>query len=86
MDQWKECALKSRYLLDQIYTMTGGGKTRKEFENIEPMLDMVQDIKIGDKLMGDDSKPRIVLSLARGREQMYKVIPIVINESAKLNI
>ena len=46
MDQWKECALKSRYLLDQIYTMTGGGKTRKEFENIEPMLDMVQDIII----------------------------------------
>ncbi len=46
LDQWKECALKSRYLLDQIYNMTGGGKTRKEFENIEPMLDMVQDIKI----------------------------------------
>ena len=46
MEEWKECALKSRYLLDQIYTMTGGGKTRKEFENIEPMLDMIQDIKI----------------------------------------
>ena len=46
MEEWKECALKSRYLLDQIYTMTGGGKTRKEFENIEPMLDMIQDINI----------------------------------------
>lgn len=36
---------------------------------------MVQDIKVGDKLMGPDSTPRNVLSLARGREKMYKVTP-----------
>lgn len=35
----------------------------------------VEDIKVGDVLMGDDSKPRNVLSLARGREEMYDVIP-----------
>jgi superfamily II DNA or RNA helicase len=33
----------------------------------------VQDIKVGDVLMGDDSRPRNVLSLARGKEQMYKI-------------
>ena len=33
----------------------------------------VQDIVIGDQLMGDDSTPRKVLSLASGREQMYRV-------------
>lgn len=33
----------------------------------------VEDVKAGDKLMGDDSKPRNVLSLARGREMMYWV-------------
>ena len=33
----------------------------------------VQDIIIGDLLMGDDSTPRKVLTLARGREQMYKI-------------
>jgi len=33
----------------------------------------VQDIKVGDILMGDDSTPRNVLTLARGREQMYKI-------------
>ena len=33
----------------------------------------VQDINIGDVLMGDDSTPRNVLTLARGREQMYKI-------------
>lgn len=35
----------------------------------------VQDIVVGDQLMGPDSKPRNVLSLARGQETMYKVIP-----------
>jgi superfamily II DNA or RNA helicase len=33
----------------------------------------VQDVIIGDKLMGDDSSHRNVLSLARGRENMYRV-------------
>ena len=37
-------------------------------------IKMVQDIVIGDKLMGDDSKPRNVIKLARGKEQMYKII------------
>ena len=36
-------------------------------------IKMVQNIKVGDKLMGDDSKPREVLSLARGQEQMYRI-------------
>ena len=34
----------------------------------------VQDIVVGDQLMGDDSTSRRVLSLARGREMMYRVI------------
>lgn len=38
-------------------------------------IKMVQDVKVGDQLMGDDSTPRNVLSLARGREMMYDVIP-----------
>ena len=33
----------------------------------------VQDIKFGDAVMGPDSRPRIVLSLAHGREQMYEI-------------
>lgn len=33
----------------------------------------VQDVKIGDKLMGDDNTPREVLKLVRGFEQMYRV-------------
>ena len=34
-------------------------------------LKNVEDIIVGDKLMGSDSTPRTVLSLARGREEMY---------------
>jgi hypothetical protein len=45
LDQWKECALKSRFLLDQIHKMTGGAKS-EQFSNIEPFIDMVQDISI----------------------------------------
>jgi len=33
----------------------------------------VQDVRVGDKLMGDDGiSPRNVLSLARGKEEMYR--------------
>jgi len=37
-------------------------------------IKMVQNIVVGDILMGDDSGPRTVLSLARGQEMMYKVV------------
>lgn len=51
IDEWKEVALKSKYLLDQIFMLTGGtdkdgNVAKKEFENIAPILDMVQDIKM----------------------------------------
>ena len=35
-----------------------------------------KDIVVGDRLMGPDSKARMVLSLSRGREMMYRVTPI----------
>jgi P4 family phage/plasmid primase-like protien len=35
----------------------------------------VQDIKVGDQLMGDDSKPRNVLELVRGNDTMCEIIP-----------
>ena len=36
-------------------------------------IKLVQNIKVGDLLMGDDSAPRKVLSLGRGRDIMYKI-------------
>jgi len=37
------------------------------------VLKNVEDIEVGELLMGDDSTPRKVLSLARGQEEMYWV-------------
>lgn len=51
----------------------------------------VEDVQVGDLLMGDDSTPRTVLSLARGRENMYWVhqnhgISYRVNESHILSL
>lgn len=34
---------------------------------------MVQDVLVGDLVMGDDSTPRAVMSLGRGEEMMYEI-------------
>jgi hypothetical protein len=36
-------------------------------------IKLVQNVEVGDVLMGDDSTPRNVLTLARGREKMYRI-------------
>jgi len=36
----------------------------------------VQDVKVGELIMGADSTPRKVLHLAHGHEQMAKIIPL----------
>jgi len=41
LDQWKEVSLKSHFLLTQIIKLGG-----KKNENLEPILDMVEDIRI----------------------------------------
>ena len=52
----------------------------------------VEDIEVGDQLMGPDSKPRNVLELYRGKENMVEIKPIsggnpfVVNESHILSL
>ena len=51
----------------------------------------VQDIQTGQKIMGDDSTPRTVLSTCHGLEQLYKIVPVkgdpyVVNESHILSL
>ena len=36
----------------------------------------VEDVVVGDKLMGPDSQPREVLTLFRGEDTMYEVVPV----------
>ena len=59
-----------------ITAHTGSGKCLKIDTPImmsDGSIKLVQDIKVGNKLMGDDSTPRNVLGLARGIEPMYKI-------------
>lgn len=54
-------------------------------------IKMVQDIVVGDQLMGPDGSPRNVLSLARGREELFKVhqnigMDYVVNRSHILSL
>jgi len=54
-------------------------------------IEKVENIEKGDLLMGNDSKPRKVLSITRGKEEMYKIIPIkgepfVVNKSHILSL
>lgn len=61
-----------------LYHNLGVGKCHAKDTPIimfDGSIKMVQDIVIGDKLMGDDSTSRTVLSLASGKDTMYKIIP-----------
>jgi len=62
-----------------LYHGLGSGKCLKKGTPImmsDGSIKKIEDIKVGELLMGDDSKPRTVLSLATGRDKMYDVIPI----------
>ena len=48
-------------------------------------IKMVQDIQVGEMLMGDDSTPRIVTSLARGEDEMYEISPLNGGDSYVVN-
>ena len=54
-------------------------------------IKLVQNIKVNDKIMGDDSTPRTILSLARGSEKLYKITPkegysYIVNKSHILSL
>lgn len=41
LEKWKECGLKSHFLLNEIIKMGG-----KQYDNLEPLLDLVEDINL----------------------------------------
>ncbi len=62
-----------------ITGMAGVGKCHGKGTKImmfDCSIKNVEDIKVGDMVMGDDSKPRLVMSLGRGKDMMYKINPI----------
>ena len=62
-----------------LYAGLGSGKCHAKGTSImlsSGEIKLVEDIEVGDLLMGDDSTPRTVLSLARGQDKMYEVVPV----------
>jgi hypothetical protein len=67
------------YIGGNIISEIGTGKCHAKDTPIlmsDGSIKKVQDIKKGELLMGDNSKPRKVLSLARGQDIMYDIIPV----------
>ena len=80
--------------LTTVSGFTGHGKCHGKGTKIlmyNGTIKNVEDVMVGDQLMGDDSLPRNVLSLGRGKEMIYKIIPIkgesyTVNESHILSL
>ena len=77
-----------------IKLATGGGKCLGRDTPVL-MLDgstkMVQDVKVGDQLIGPDSLPRNVLSVTAGQSKLYRIVPTkgdpyVVNDSHILSL
>lgn len=77
-----------------LYMAVGMGKCHARNTPIlmwNGTIKMVQDIKKGELICGDDSTPRTVLSLSSGVEKMYRVVPVkgdsyIVNKSHILSL
>jgi len=61
-----------------LYWNVGTGKCHKIDTPIimyDGTIKKIQDIQVGELIMGDDSTPRTVLNLVRGQDTLYEIIP-----------
>lgn len=87
-------ALGQKFRAPLFVLPTGGGKCLGRGTPVlmfDGQIKPVERVAVGDLLMGPDSRPRRVLSLARGREMMYRVTPTkgdayTVNESHILSL
>ena len=80
----------------ELYGPESGGKCHAKGTKVimfDGTFKKVEDIKVGDQLMGPDSKPRNVLDLAHGYEKLYRIKPkkgigegFIINENHILSL
>ena len=95
-----------RYMMDLLASMVDGSMRQEKFyvftgsgcHAIDTQILMydgttraVQDVAVGDLLMGDDSTPRTVKELFRGTDVMYEIRPIkgepfVVNQDHVLSL
>jgi P4 family phage/plasmid primase-like protien len=87
------CCLDGSIRQERFYMFNGSGchAIDTPIMMYDGSIVKVQDIKVGDVLMGDDSTPRNVIELYRGQDEMYKITPIkgdpfVVNGDHKLSL
>lgn len=78
---------------EKFHIWTGSGCHAKDTPIMmaDGTIKMVQDVVVGDKLMGDDSKARNVKELFRGHSQMYNIKQVkgdgyIVNEDHILSL
>ena len=82
MDLNEEQILAVEHPLDHPAVVMAGAGSGKCLVKGTPILmfngcvKVVEDIKVGDYLMGPDSTPRKVMSLARGVDDLYRITPV----------
>ena len=77
----KALAMKDGRFLHRLIVfcwMRGDGKCLDLLTKIlmfDGTIKFAKDVKVGDLLMGDDNKPRKVLKLVHGNEELFQVVP-----------
>src|ERR1017187_2590761 len=77
-----------------LFGPPGGGKCLGKDTPVmmfDGTIKMVQNIQVGEQIMGDDSKPRNILTTCIGQEMLYKIKPMkgdsyIVNESHILSL
>jgi P4 family phage/plasmid primase-like protien len=71
------CVLDGGIRQERFYVFTGNGCHAKDTPLLmaDGRMEMVQNIQVGDTLMGDDGTPRTVQELFRGRDTMVSIRP-----------
>jgi len=76
-----DAALRGGWVFGDVATICGDSKTGKCHERGQGILlfdgttRKVEEIRVGDRLMGPDGKPRTVLSTNSGSGEMYEIRP-----------
>lgn len=72
---WKKKPYELRDYQSEANTLMGCHAAGQQILMFDGSFKLVEEVEVGDKLMGPDSLPRTVLALNRGRDELFNIIP-----------